>query len=169
MKALLKWQSIVLLVGSLAVPAATHAEENPAPQSAGKYLHVLAGLAIGLATAATVESFQAPQDIGKSPLLLPALAVAGSAVAGTAKEILDSTGFGDPRLADVFITMSGGFLAAGAVAYAQSVFPGTDQGKQNGVTALFASAALLAVPVVIGFIKEIDRAIERRKSSPRTE
>jgi hypothetical protein len=168
MKVFLGWPSLCLLACLQLLPAAAQADTDPPPQTAGKYLHVLAGLAIGLATAATVESLQPPQAVAQRPLLLPALAVAGSAVAGTAKEILDATGFGDPRLGDIFITMSGGVLAAGAVAYAESVFPGTAEGKQNSVAVLFTSAALLAVPVVIGFIKEIRRAIERRGTSART-
>jgi hypothetical protein len=158
----------VLPAGAQAVsPLAFAAAPVSAFQANGKYLHFLAGMAIGLATAGAWESFQSPDAVARRPLVLPAVALAGSALAGAAKEALDATGFGDPRFLDVLITLSGGLVAAGTVGYAESAYPASSDGRTNGVTLLLSTAALLAVPVIIGFVKEIGRALDRRRAAQR--
>jgi hypothetical protein len=92
----------------------------------GKFLHVLGGMASGLAVAGIVEAAIDPSLQTRYPWLLPAAALAGSALAGVSKEILDSTGFGDPQFRDVLITSAGGIAAALIVGYAQNVYPGTN-------------------------------------------
>jgi hypothetical protein len=165
-RAVLLLLSLVLLphggwAQSATVPLFT-LDPIPSPPAAGKYLHFLAGMAAGLEAAGIFEYAYGPQGTGQHPLLFPAVALSASAVAGIAKEILDSTGFGDPRLTDILITMTGGLVAAGAVGYAEYLYPPTRDGWVNGTSFLQLTAALLAIPVIVGFVVEIDRYAERR-------
>jgi hypothetical protein len=122
-------------------------------------------MAAGLAFAGIFQSVTDPQFAGENPLYLPAVALSAALVAGVSKEILDSTGFGDPRFTDVLITMAGGIAAAAAVGYAGYLYPHTQTGTINSVDLLFSTAALLAVPVAIGFWKEIEKNRERNRSA----
>ena len=99
-----------------------------ASPSAGKYLHVLAGMAVGLTAAALTQDFNDPSAFTGQALVLPAVALGAAAVAGIAKELLDSTGFGDPRFTDILITMSGGRPGLAAV---YTVHLPADQQRQN--------------------------------------
>lgn len=128
----------------------------------GKFLHVLGGMASGLAAAGIVEVAVDPSMPGRYPWLLPMAALAGSVVAGVSKEILDSTGFGDPEFTDILITSTGGIAAALIVGYAQSVYPGTQNGQMNGASFVFSLATLIAMPVINGFLLEIRRYEARR-------
>jgi hypothetical protein len=134
-------------------------------QSAGKFLHFLAGMSIGALGAGILEGAREPGYAVQHPLCLPVAALAASAVAGIAKEALDSTGFGDPRVEDILITMAGGLTAALVVGYAGSVYPGTAGGRLNSVTFLLSTSALLALPVALGFAREIRNNIERRRAA----
>jgi hypothetical protein len=127
-----------------------------------KYLHFLAGLALGLSAAALVHWLPLAPDLQQSAVLFPAAALAASAVGGTGKELLDLTGFGDPAVADVIVTMTGGLAAAAVVSYAQSLYPASGTGRLNEASFLLSSAAVIAIPVVIGFIGEVRRFIERK-------
>jgi hypothetical protein len=149
----------------LATDLLAAAQPQPA-LSAGKYLHVLAGMAIGLTAATLTQDMSDPSAFAGQPMALPTVALGAAAIAGIAKELLDSTGFGDPRYTDVLITMGGGLIAAGSMLYTQSVYPQTGNGRLNSSIFSLVTALLLAVPVGIGFIKEINSAIERQ-SSPR--
>jgi len=127
-----------------------------------KYLHFLAGLALGLSAAELVQAALPGQPQGT--LLLPASAFTASAVGGVGKELLDLTGFGDPAVSDALVTMSGGLAAAAVVAWAQSLYPAGSAGRANEASFLVSSAAVLAIPVVIGFIGEVKRFIERSRA-----
>jgi hypothetical protein len=127
-----------------------------------KYLHFLAGLALGLSAAELVHGLPLGPAAQQSALLFPAAALTASAVGGIGKELLDLTGFGDPAVADVIVTMSGGLAAAAVVSYAQSLYPAGGTGGVNEASFLLSSAAVLAIPVVVGFIGEVRRFIERR-------
>ncbi len=149
--------------GAWAAPAADEAlsaaalfgpESSPA---AGKYLHFLAGMAAGFEAAGIFECAYGPGVMTQSIVLSPLAALSGSALAGVAKEILDSTGFGDPRLTDVLITMAGGLAAAMAVLLAHAILPPTTDGWAGSQAYLQTSAALLVIPVAAGFIVEIER------------
>jgi hypothetical protein len=102
----------------------------------GKYLHVLGGMMVGLAAAGVVDAAIDPAVVSQYPWLLPATALAGSAAAGIAKEVLDSMGFGDPRFSDILITSAGG-----------------------------VAAALVSMPVINGFLVEIRRYIDLREAA----
>lgn len=152
----------------VAIPAAAEALSGTAlfgPESApvaGKYLHFLAGMAAGFEAAGIFECVYGPGVMTQSILFSPIAALSGSALAGVAKEVLDSTGFGDPRLTDVLITMAGGLAAAMAVLFAHAILPPTSDGWAGSQAYLQTSAALLVIPVAAGFIVEIERNRTRR-------
>ncbi len=162
------------LLGTLAAPAPLRAQTAEAGlpddspqytvQSAGKFLHFLAGMSLGLLGAGLAESALQPGAPQQQPLALPAIAVSVSVPFGIAKEVLDSTGFGDPRFADILITTSGGLAAAVVVGYTELLYPPSASGKRNGYVFLVSTSALLAVPVVFGFLREIRTNIDRRRT-----
>jgi hypothetical protein len=127
-----------------------------------KYLHFLAGLALGLSAAELVHALPLPVALQENELVLPLAAFSASVVGGIAKELLDSTGFGDPAVTDALVTMTGGLAAAAVVGYAQSIYPPGSAGRANEASFLLTSAIVLAVPVVIAFAGEVARFIERR-------
>lgn len=133
-------------------------------QSAGKFLHFLAGMSLGMLGAGLAEYALEPTYPSQHPLELPSLAIAVALPAGIAKEVLDSTGFGDPRITDVLITTAGGLAAALIVGYAESFYPPDGSGKANSVALLISTSALLAVPVAFGFAKEVRNTIERHRT-----
>ena len=133
----------------------------------GKFLHVLGGMSIGLAAAGIMDVAIDPSLTASQPWILPASAVAGAALAGVAKEILDSTGFGDPQFTDILITSSGGVAAALMLGYAQTLYPPTRNGQVNSASFIFSVATLLAMPLVNGFLVEIRRYAVRRRSQSR--
>ncbi len=135
------------------------------PLPFGKSLHFMAGMAGGFLAAAAIAATHDPQLVGSYPLYLPSVALSAATAAGIGKEVLDSTGFGGAEFSDILITMAGGLTAAAAVAYAEPLFPATPAGRTNSVTLLAATGALLAVPVVIGFIHEIVRSAQRHAAA----
>ncbi len=131
-----------------------------------KYLHFLAGLSLGLGAAELAESLSSGP--GMSPWVVPLSAIATAAIAGAGKEILDSTGFGDPRFSDFLVTTVGGVAAAAMFAYAGSLYPPVPGGGPNLAAFALSTAVLLALPVTAGAVMEVTRWLERRKalSSP---
>ncbi len=164
---------IVLACAALSCPAAgaqalfiglpDKAPETGTPP-AFKYLHFLAGLALGLSAAELVHALPLTPELQQSALLFPAAALTASAVGGIGKELLDLTGFGDPAVADAIVTVSGGLAAAAVVAYTHSLYPADGAGRANEASFLLSSAAVIAVPVVIAFIDEVKRFIERSRA-----
>ncbi len=162
----------VLLILASFVSAAAFGQTPPSavalglrradPFQPGKSLHFLGGLTLGLAAAGIADLSSDPQLGRTYPLLLPLVALSASAVGGTAKEILDSTGFGDPRFTDILITMSGGLAAGLAVGYAEGLYPASRSGQVNGASFLISMAVGASIPVVIGFIGEMRSYVERR-------
>ena len=140
------------------------AEDAPvlAQPLSGKYLHVLGGMVTGLVAAGVVNAVADPAVLSQYPWVLPATAMAGSAIAGIAKEVLDSTGFGDPQLSDILITSTGGVVAALVLISAQSLYPPTRNGQVDSSSFVFSLAVLLALPVINGFLVEIGRHVDRR-------
>jgi hypothetical protein len=122
-----------------------------------KYLHFLAGLSLGLSASELVRETA-------SPWLRPLVAVGTAAVAGVGKEVLDSTGFGDPRFSDIVVTTVGGLAAAGILLYTQSVYPPAGTGRANSDAYVISTAVVLALPVVVGAVQEIRRYIDRRRA-----
>ena len=138
------------------------AADNEPIFTPGKVLHILGGWACGFAAAALTERVSAPGVRTQFPLFLPAVALAGGQIAGMSKELLDATGFGDPRFTDVLITDIGGLAAAGCEALVRP--PATASGR-NGAALLFAAAAgVLAVPVVQGLATELIGDLRRTHS-----
>ena len=158
-------RSTLIIVGLLACRLSAFADDGVSLSQplTGKFLHVLGGMATGLAAAGIVEVAVDPAMPGRYPWLLPSAAIAGSILAGVSKEILDSTGFGDPQFRDILITSTGGMAAALIIGYAQSAYPGSGNGKMNSASLVFSLAALIAMPVVNGFIQEI-KLYEQRQS-----
>jgi hypothetical protein len=122
-----------------------------------KYLHFLAGISVGLSASELVRE-------SSSPWLRPLVAVGAAAAAGIGKEILDATGFGDPRVSDAVVTAIGGIAAAGILFYAQSVYPAAPPGPVNNDAYVISTAAVLALPVIVGAIQEIQRYNDRRRA-----
>ncbi|HET6487524.1 MAG TPA: hypothetical protein VFH83_13945 [Spirochaetia bacterium] len=132
-------------------------------QSPGKYLHFLAGMSLGMLGAGLAEYALQPTYPSQYPLVLPSVAISVALPAGIAKELLDATGFGDARLTDVLITTAGGLLASMMVGYAEALYPANSRGKSNSVALLLSTSALLAVPVAIGFAREVRNNLEKRR------
>jgi rhodanese-related sulfurtransferase len=132
------------------------------PFPPGKSLHFLAGMALGLAAAGIADYMADPQLRTAQPFSLPFIALTASGVGGAVKEILDLTGFGDPRFTDILITMSGGLAASLAAGYAEGLYPSTLSGRANGTSFLVSMALGASIPVVIGFVREIRAYRERR-------
>jgi hypothetical protein len=163
--------TVIVVCAALSSPAAgaqslfiglpDRAPETGTP-AAFKYLHFLAGLALGLSAAELVHALPLSPGLRQSPLLSPAAALGASVVGGIGKELLDLTGFGDPAVTDALVTMLGGLAAAAVVGYEQSLYPGSAAGRANEASFLLSSAAVISVPVVIAFIGEVRRFIERR-------
>jgi hypothetical protein len=151
--------ALLFTLNPAAVPGQAAALSDPFPP--GKSLHFLAGLALGLAAAGIVDFAADPRFGVTFPISLPLIALSASAAGGAAKEILDSTGFGDPRFTDILITMSGGLAAALAAGYAEGLYPPTLSGRANGTSFLVAMAVGASIPVVIGFVGEVRRALLR--------
>jgi hypothetical protein len=129
---------------------------------AGKFLHILGGMTLGLAAAGVVDAAMDPAVLALNPWMLPASALAASALGGISKEILDSTGFGDPQFTDILITSAGGVAAALMLVYAQTLYLPTYNGQVNSASLIFSLAALFALPVINGFMVEIGRYEARR-------
>jgi hypothetical protein len=145
--------------GALGLPVAPPPTATAAELPAWfKYLHFLAGISVGLSASELVRE-------SSSPWLRPLVAVGMAAVAGAGKEILDSTGFGDPRFSDFVVTSIGGLAAAGILFYAQSVYPAAPPGPANRDAYVISTAVVLFLPVAVGAIQEIQRYIERRKAA----
>jgi hypothetical protein len=134
--------------------------EDPFPP--GKSLHFLGGMMLGLAAAGIADLAVDPQLAAAHPCMLPLVALSASALGGVAKELLDSTGFGDPRFTDILITTGGGVAAAFAVGWAEGLYPSNHSGRANAASFLLSMAIGASVPVVIGFIGEIRSYLQRR-------
>ncbi len=132
------------------------------PFPPGKSLHFLGGMMLGLAAAGIVDLASDPQLGATHPWSLPLTAIAAAAAGGVAKELLDSTGFGDPRFTDILITTAGGLAAALAAGYAESLYPSSPGGRADGASFLISMALGAAIPVTIGFIGEIKKNLDRR-------
>ncbi|HEY9594314.1 MAG TPA: hypothetical protein VHE79_07550 [Spirochaetia bacterium] len=166
-----RFRRSALIAALLLVAYAASAQETAVPDtdfSAGKYLHVFAGMSIGLAAAALTDGLCAPSmSATGGSWVLPVVALSAAVMAGAGKELLDLTGFGDPRVADILITATGGLAAAASVFYYGAVFPTTREGRGNADLAMIVTAAVLAVPVIDGFIREFLRWEERRTEARR--
>jgi hypothetical protein len=158
-----------VLIAVMLLPAAGGAYGQalftPGQPPAGKYLHFLAGMAAGFESAGIFECALGAGETARSWPLSPVIALSGSALAGIAKEILDSTGFGDPRLSDALITTAGGLVAAGAMLFAHLVLPPDTDGWAGSQAFAQTSAVLLSIPVAVGFIVEIERYKARRAAA----
>ncbi len=135
------------------------------PAAAGKSLHVLGGMTAGFAVAGVLQSTVDPELLRQYPLFLPAMALSAAVAAGIAKELLDATGFGDPRIADILITSAGGAAAAAMIGCAGLLYPRAGSASLQVGAYLFGAAALFAVPVAAGFVYEIRRSISRAKQA----
>lgn len=126
-------------------------------------LHSLGGTMSGL-IAASVAALAYPEATARGyPLLLPAFGFSAALTAGIAKEVLDSTGFGDPQWHDIMHTMLGGALAAAFIAVAQLAFDWHAPRRNEAV--LYGSVGVaIAIPVGIGFLREIELNVEKRRS-----
>ena len=141
---------------TLAVSLALHATETSAAspaQSAEREvdisaaLHLLAGASSALLVSAVAYPLVELGSDRLNALLVAGLGVCGSLVAGTAKELLDLYGWGQPEFSDLLLTLAGGLLAGSAI-YALTSLCGSEGEKCPGIPAVYTAFALvLSLPV----------------------
>jgi hypothetical protein len=135
--------SVLLLVFAPlceAEPAGGELEESAA-------LHVLAGAASALLVSAVAYPLVEAASDQRSALLVSGLGLSGALLAGTAKELLDLLGFGQPQWTDLLLTLGGGVLAASLV-YTLTCLQPNDGNESAGIAAAYGSFALvLSLPV----------------------
>lgn len=143
-------KAITLLVFSVALLfIAPLCEAAPAGGDRGEFaaLHVLAGASSALLVSAIAYPLVESASDQRSALLVAGLGLSGALLAGTAKELLDSLGFGQPQWTDLLLTLGGGVLAASLV-YTLTCLQPNEGNESVGITAVYGSFALvLSLPV----------------------
>lgn len=110
-------------------------------------LHILAGASSALLISAVAYPLVEAASDQCSALLVAGLGLSGALLAGTAKELLDSLGFGQPQWSDLLLTLGGGVLAASLV-YTLTRLEPNDGNESAGIAAVYGSFALvLSLPV----------------------
>lgn len=127
-------------------------------------LHSFGGTMSGLIAASVAAQLYPQSTIRRYPLLLPALGASAALTAGIAKEVLDSTGFGDPQWHDIMHTILGGALATAFIAAGELAFDGRHAATTNETWLYGTVGVAFAVPVGVGFLREIELYLEKRRS-----
>jgi peptidoglycan/LPS O-acetylase OafA/YrhL len=110
-------------------------------------LHVLAGCAAALLSAAVAYPLIEADTRQNSSLLVAGIGLSGALLAGLSKEALDLCGFGDPSWLDLLLTAAGG-LAASSLVYGLSFSQPYERLESLGIPCLFGAFALiLSLPV----------------------
>lgn len=127
-------------------------------------LHSLAGTMSGLIAASIAAQAYPQSTIRRYPLLLPAIGASTALTAGIAKEVLDSTGFGDPQWHDIMHTILGGAVATAFIAAAGLAYDGRRASMTNEAWLYGSVGITFAVPVAAGLLREIELYLEKRRS-----
>jgi peptidoglycan/LPS O-acetylase OafA/YrhL len=118
-------------------------------------LHVLAGASSALLIGAVAYPLVEAESDQRSALLVAGLGLSGALLAGIAKELLDSLGFGQPQWSDLLLTLGGGVLAASLV-YTLTWLEPNDGNESAGLAAVYGSFALvLSLPVEENLLQRI--------------
>ena len=122
--------------------------ESTAPDTAGDAaLHVLAGVSGALLVSAVAYPLVDLGSNHRNAVLVAGLGVGGAFLLGIAKELLDLSGWGQPELSDLLLTLGGGLLAGTLVYAVTCQQPGYEEGSL-GISALYGAFALiLSLPV----------------------
>ena len=118
-------------------------------------LHVLAGASSALLIGAVAYPLVEAASDQRSALLVAGLGLSGALLAGTAKELLDSLGFGQPQWSDLLLTLGGGVLAASLV-YTLTRLEPNGGDESPGIAAVYGAFALvLSLPVGENLLQRI--------------
>jgi hypothetical protein len=118
-------------------------------------LHVLAGASSALLISAVAYPLVETASDQRNALLVAGLGLSGALLAGTAKELLDLLGFGQPQWSDLLLTLGGGVLTATLV-YALTLLKPNDGNESAGIAAVYGSFALvLSLPVGENLLQRI--------------
>jgi glucose-6-phosphate-specific signal transduction histidine kinase len=118
-------------------------------------LHVLAGAASTLLISAVAYPLVKTASDQRSALLVAGFGFSGALLAGTAKELLDSLGFGQPQWSDLLLTLGGGVLTATLV-YTLTCLEPNDRGRSAGIAAVYGSFALIfSLPVGENLLRRV--------------
>jgi hypothetical protein len=110
-------------------------------------LHVLAGASGALLVSAAAYPLVDSGSDQRNAVLVAGLGVGGAFVLGLTKELLDLSGWGQPELTDLLLTLGGGLLAGSLVYALTSLQPANEEGSP-GISAVYGAFALfLSLPV----------------------
>ena len=125
-------------------------------------LHVLAGASSALLISAVAYPLVEAASDQRSALLVAGLGLSGALLAGTAKELLDSCGFGQPQWTDLLLTLGGGVLAASLV-YTLTCLQPSGGDESPGIAAVYGAFALmLCLPVGENLLRRVILSSESR-------
>ena len=151
--------ALVLLTLLLLNPAQGWAEEPADPSRA---LHLLAGASGALLVSAVAYPLVDLDSDRRDAILVAGLGAGGAVILGLTKELLDLRGWGQPEWSDLLLTLGGGLLA-GTLVYALTCLqPAAEEGSR-GVSAVYASFALvLSLPVGEGLYRRSNLSLRPR-------
>jgi hypothetical protein len=141
------WTILLFTVAFLFITPLCEAESGGGYNGESAALHVLAGASSSLLISAVAYPLVEAASDQRSALLVAGLGLSGALLAGTAKELVDSCGFGQPQWTDLLLTLGGGVLAAGFV-YTLTCLQPNEGTESAGIAAVYGSFALvLSLPV----------------------
>jgi len=134
-------------VSLLVIAPPSEAESAGGDRGESAALHVLAGVSSALLISAVAYPLVEAASDQRSALLVAGFGMSGAFLAGTAKELLDSCGFGQPQWTDLLLTLGGGVLAASLV-YTLTCLQPSSGDESAGIAAAYGAFALiLCLPV----------------------
>jgi hypothetical protein len=155
----LSWILILCLTVFLAAPALGWTGE--AADTSG-ILHVLAGASSALLISAVAYPLVDVDSDRCNAILIAGMGVGGAFILGLTKELLDLSGWGDPQISDLLLTVGGGVLAATAV-YALSILQPAGEEGSLGISAVYGAFGLtLSLPVGEGLYRRIIPSLRSR-------
>jgi len=153
---------LVFSVSLLVITPLCEAESAGGDTGESAALHVLAGASSALLISAVAYPLVEAASDQRSALLVAGLGLSGALLAGTAKELLDSCGFGQPQWTDLLLTLGGGVLAASLV-YTLTCLQPSGGDESPGIAAVYGAFALmLCLPVGENLLQRVILSSEPR-------
>ena len=153
---------LVFSVSLLVITPLCEAESTGGDSRKSAALHVLAGASSALLISAVAYPLVEAASDQRSALLVAGLGLSGALLAGTAKELLDSCGFGQPQWTDLLLTLGGGVLAASLV-YTLTCLQPSGGDEFPGIAAVYGAFALmLCLPVGENLLQRVILSSEPR-------
>jgi hypothetical protein len=125
-------------------------------------LHLLAGASGALLVSAVAYPLV---DVGSDQgdaLMTASLGVCGALILGSAKELSDMSGWGQPQWSDLLLTVGGGLLAASAVYALSCLEPGAAE-ENLGISAVYGAFGLiLSLPVGENLLRRFRPSLRSR-------